>query len=175
MKRQIFLGIIVTAIGLCSYELESRVRKIPQTPTVQREARTDAGGQPVVVRAGNQEISAYEFSVENKRKQVIALVDKAIDYFNKTPAVEKSFNVFSSGAEFEQGELAVFVYDMEGTCWAAGHHQERIWQNFYDEIKSKSEKNKRKSRHQEPKTRRNIESQRDKKNKRNQKPDENHN
>lgn len=133
MKRQIFLGIIVTAIGLCSYELESRVRKIPQTPTVQREARTDAGGQPVVVRAGNQEISAYEFSVENKRKQVIALVDKAIDYFNKTPAVEKSFNVFSSGAEFEQGELAVFVYDMEGTCWAAGHHQERIWQNFYDE------------------------------------------
>ena len=75
----------------------------------------------------------YEFDVEAKRKQVTDLVDKAINYFNKTKSVEKVFNALSSSPEFLRGELYVFVYDMEGTCYASGLNQDRIWQNFYNE------------------------------------------
>ena len=61
------------------------------------------------------------------------MVAKAVNYFNKTKSVDKVFNAFSSNPEFLRGELYLFVYDMEGTCYASGLNQDRIWQNFYNE------------------------------------------
>lgn len=135
MKQLTYLFLLLTIIGLASvYALESRVRKVQPSRQIANinAAEVNEEGQPIVVRSG-QETSGYDFSVENKRKQVMALVDKAVDYFDKTPSVEKAFNAFSSSPEFIQGDLEVFVYDMEGTCLASGFSQDRIWQNFYEE------------------------------------------
>ena len=141
MKRymNVLWFMAVVSLGVAN-TVESRVHKVqPTTPTTQEESADKdqvpegAKGQPVVIRLGDQAAAGYEFDVEAKRKQVTALVDKAINYFNKTKSVEKVFNALSSSPEFLRGELYVFVYDMEGTCYASGLNQDRIWQNFYNE------------------------------------------
>jgi signal transduction histidine kinase len=139
MRRNIYLlGLVVIFLG-AAYSIESRVRKVQQASEL---AEQDEGGEqavadeeknePVVIRSG-QQATKYDFSIEAKRKQVVNLLEKASNYFSKTSSIEKVFNAFSSSPEFLQGELYVFVYDMDGTCYASGLNQDRIWQNHYQD------------------------------------------
>lgn len=141
IKLLLFIGVM--ALGTV-YSVESRVRKInPVDKTAEQQdlavisthdtASADDQGQPVVVRANDQTSTGYDFDIQGKRKQVTDLVEKAVNYFNKTKSVEKIFNAFSSNPDFLRGELYVFIYDFEGTCFASGLNQDRIWQNFYNE------------------------------------------
>ena len=141
MNRNINVLRVLALLSFCVVcTAESRVRKLQQPKLLSDEESgnmqqefDESTGQPPVVRSVDESEKGYEFSVEAKRKQVLDLVDKSVDYFNKTESIEKIFNAFSSSQEFLQGELYVFIYDMKGTCWASGLNQERIWHNFYDE------------------------------------------
>ncbi len=133
MKLLIFLAIISQTCLL-----ESRVRKIPPITPIEAQGGADQIPEdeketPAIVRTDDKRPTGYDFNIEAKRKQVIDLVNKAGTYFNKTKSVEKVFYAFSSNPEYLHGELYVFVYDMEGTCFASGLNQDRVWQNFYHE------------------------------------------
>lgn len=72
-----------------------------------------------------------DFNIEAKRKAVIDLVESGIAYFNEHH-LDDSLNRFTHEKEFVKGELYLFVYDMQGNCWAHGQQAELLWQNLYD-------------------------------------------
>jgi signal transduction histidine kinase len=130
MKRFFFGGVIVVFVLGIVGGAQSRVRKIPENRVMGR-----AGDKLVTVGEKEQPAPAntIEFNIEAKRKEVMDLVKKGIDFFNKTKSLAVVLNAFSNGDDYWHGELYLFVYDMQGVCLADGFYQDRIWQNFYDE------------------------------------------
>ncbi len=133
-KQTSVLWLALCAALLCVGIMESRTRKIPEK-TAQQSSNSvpDSTEQPVVVRGTDTAAVQYEFDIEARRKAVEDLVTKAIEYFNKTKSIEKAFHAFSNDARFSYGELYLFVYDMEGSCYANGAAQDRIWKNWLND------------------------------------------
>lgn len=71
------------------------------------------------------------FDVAAKRKDVIALVEKGVDFLQKNDASEV-FLAFTQTKKFIKGELYLFVIDEQGVCLAHGRQRELIWKNLID-------------------------------------------
>ncbi len=77
------------------------------------------------------DISELGADIEEKNKQAIDLVNRAIAYLKNNP-LDEAFSALSHSPDFRIGEFYLFVYDMEGICFANGQQPERIWQNMWD-------------------------------------------
>lgn len=73
------------------------------------------------------------FNKEKKKQDVIALVDKAIDYFSKHSFTESCY-AFTHSDRFFLGELYIFVMDTKGTTYAYGERDQPLWKNHYKEV-----------------------------------------
>jgi signal transduction histidine kinase len=134
MRQTICLFIFPCAVLLYPAFLESRTRKVPEAKAQQKVSYfRDARTSPVAEQGTTTADVKYEFDVEAKRKAVERLVAEAVDYFNKTQSIAKAFHAFSNDPRFFRGELYLFVYGMEGTCYAYGAARDRIWKNWLGE------------------------------------------
>lgn len=69
-----------------------------------------------------------KFDAETKRKQVIDLVERGMEYLKKN-VPSQVFKAFSHTDEFKDGELYLFVYTDKGICLAHGQDSSFIWKN----------------------------------------------
>lgn len=73
------------------------------------------------------------FNPADKRKQVIALVEKGSEFL-KNNAPDLAFSAFSHSKDFVIGELYLFAYDLDGVCMAHGQQSDLIWKNMINEV-----------------------------------------
>ena len=90
---------------------------------------TSANSDPEVIDLLNK--SNVGFDIEKRRGQVQSLVDRAIQFFNEH-SFDDSCYEFVHGKKFVEGELYIFVHDMEGNTFANGTYFEFIWKNLWD-------------------------------------------
>jgi len=129
-----FGGCILFA--LTGWYIESRVRRVnnqvaesPLSFEVEQERRAALAEKRVDTTAQ----VPMKFDIEAKRKDVIALVDKGVKYFNSAETVEQAASAFTvSRKDFRNGELHLFLFDVEGTCLANGKYEDMIWKNYYN-------------------------------------------
>lgn len=100
---------------------------------IDTEDEEAAGGeQPQVVSeeivTSSEDDHVY---LQEKKKQVMALIEKGIAYLKKNSAAE-SFHEFSHTKNFIQGELYLFVLDSKGVSLANGEQNDLLWKNLYD-------------------------------------------
>ncbi|MDZ4149593.1 cache domain-containing protein [Methylicorpusculum sp.] len=69
---------------------------------------------------------------EEKKKELIALVHKAIDVIQKT-SIAKALDLINRSPEFKKAELYLYVYDVKGTLLANGDDMSEVWKNQYAE------------------------------------------
>jgi cytochrome c len=74
---------------------------------------------------------SLQFSEKEKATAIIALVDRAVDFFKKNRLVN-SCHAFSHTKQFIEGEVYVYVMDMQGVFLAHGEQQDLIWKNYYE-------------------------------------------
>jgi signal transduction histidine kinase len=78
----------------------------------------------------DQDFDKFKINAEQKRKQIVALVKKGIDYL-RTHRTEGALNAFLTNSQFVKGDVWLFVYDTQGTVYTHGPELlENIWQNF---------------------------------------------
>lgn len=141
MKRSTFLFVLVTALAVPVYlihrsrnafddvslatsiETNNEVKQIP-SPLEKKETTTAQGS--IAQKPEEQD----DFDVENRKKAVMALVDRGIAFVKKTP-FDIGMSVITHGRELVDGELYLFVYDMKGICIAHGQSPELIWKDCY--------------------------------------------
>lgn len=70
-------------------------------------------------------------SIQEKRKKVIKLVDRAIAYVKSNP-VSDAMRKFTHTKEFIDGELYLYVYDDNAVCFANGQQTDEVWRNQTD-------------------------------------------
>jgi signal transduction histidine kinase len=66
-----------------------------------------------------------------KRERAQQLVERAIGFFNEH-TIEEACNAFTLTKQFVQGELNVFLFDIEGVCMADGAESTFLWRNLYN-------------------------------------------
>ena len=66
-----------------------------------------------------------------KRKSIVDLVERAANFMRKN-ALDEAFNRFTHGSDFIEGELYLFVFDMDGVCLAHGQQAHLLWQNLWE-------------------------------------------
>lgn len=133
LMRQYIVYMLSTAVFLMSGAINARTRKTKEGEIVEEK---QSFIQPQVKDGSSIQdaaLSDYELNVEKKQKQVTDLVNKGVEYFNKTKSLEEIFNNFSHNPEYRRGELYLFVYDIEGMCWAKGSEKGRIWKNYLND------------------------------------------
>jgi cytochrome c len=74
-------------------------------------------------------VEGIAFNEEEKKAAVIALVNRAADFFKKNRVVT-ACHAFSHTNDFIDGEVYVYVMDLHGVFLAHGLQQELIWQNY---------------------------------------------
>lgn len=73
----------------------------------------------------------HDFDPEAKRKDVITLLDNALEYL-KTHTLDQSFYAFNNNPQFIKGDLYIFAYNSKGTCLANGYREDLIWKDMYN-------------------------------------------
>jgi signal transduction histidine kinase len=84
---------------------------------------------PTEVVATQEVAQGLQFDVNKKAEHVMALLKKAADYFNGHTLVE-TCKVISHNREFSEGDVYVFMIDMEGRFLAHGHSPDIIWHDY---------------------------------------------
>ncbi|MEX0848899.1 MAG: cache domain-containing protein [Candidatus Dependentiae bacterium] len=88
-----------------------------------------------VHRAKNNESASHfnegNVDFESKRKKSVDLVERGMNYLMAND-VDKAFNAFSHSRDYVEGELYLFVYDVQGVCLAHGQQAQLIWKNLWD-------------------------------------------
>lgn len=69
-----------------------------------------------------------QFNTEQKRKDVMSLVNRAVQELQTQP-LDVACNRFTHTKEFIYGDLYIFVYDTNGVCLAHGDDAYLLWQN----------------------------------------------
>lgn len=127
------------AVERLSSEQDQRAEELAQErpveamPAEEPEESTNEEGESLTA----QSVTAPEphvsqgFDIEKKREEVMALVNKGVDYFNAHTRNEAG-TAFSHTKEFVNGELYLFLMDSTGRCFAHGDQPELIWDNLYD-------------------------------------------
>lgn len=72
-----------------------------------------------------------QIDYQKKRDQCMKLVNQAVQLIART-SLEDACNAFTHKHEFLPGELYLFVYDVQGNCYAHGDDSHLIWQNLID-------------------------------------------
>lgn len=70
-------------------------------------------------------------SIEKKREECVALVERGMAYLMKNPT-DQVLSALSHDANFVHGELYLFVFNKKGVCLAHGKENHLIWENLYD-------------------------------------------
>lgn len=93
-----------------------------------------SGGVEEAVHLDEQPVASVtdeEFSVQNKRKEVVALVERGADFLKKNDD-HKAFHMFTHTKKFVSGELYLYVVDDKGVCLAHGAQTDLLWKNLFD-------------------------------------------
>ncbi len=119
MKRTIF--VIVLTLGLIGFInfVSSRAPRNDVVPEPASEIITE-------------EAVEIEFDTENKKKAVVKLVERGIEYFKKN-RIEDIGNAFTHTKDFIEGELYLFVFDINGNVIAHGQEANRLWKNLWEQ------------------------------------------
>jgi signal transduction histidine kinase len=72
----------------------------------------------------------FHVNIEQKRKEIVNLVQDGIDYLLKH-RVEEAFYAFLNSRRFTKGEVTLFVYDTSGTVYVQ-ENTGLLWQNIKD-------------------------------------------
>lgn len=140
MKKWIYYTYAI-ACALCGLGLDARVEKVNPTEAARPAERMLANS--VYLPAGdrmpqggiNPELapspSSRHFDPEVRKKATVALVEKGVAYL-KDHSLSDSLNKFIYDKNFSDGEIYLFVYDLQGTCLSIGNYKELIWQPRYD-------------------------------------------
>ena len=116
---------ILILLGIVSFgSLHVRQQSAPIVPPVnlpQQEKKVEADN-------GDTETTA---DVEAKNNHAIDLVNRAIEYMKSNP-IDEAFSAISHSSDFAFGEFYLFVYDVQGICFAHGQQPELIWKNLWD-------------------------------------------
>jgi signal transduction histidine kinase len=115
-------GLRVSAAFLCS--MYSCTFSIDSEKADQREF-----DEQVVSAQENAE--PLQFDEKENSASIVYLVNRAADFFKKNRLVN-ACHAFSHTNDFIEGEVYVYVMDMQGVFLAHGEQQELIWQNYYD-------------------------------------------
>jgi signal transduction histidine kinase len=112
--------------------------------TVKRETRRTSPSKSPATRDTAQDApsSAYaksdiipEFNektyIEQRRKSVVSLVEKGAAYLQANPE-NVAMSAFTFNKEFLDGEIYLFVYDLNGICLAQGLSAQYVWENQWD-------------------------------------------
>jgi signal transduction histidine kinase len=76
-------------------------------------------------------IADSSFNVEAKKKEVIDLVDRGINYLMTHPPHD-AFQAFARDKHFKVGELCLFVFDTNGVCLVHGEELNLVWENLFN-------------------------------------------
>lgn len=80
---------------------------------------------------GNFVIGVGTYPV-SKRETMLLIIKSAVGYLESHDKA-KAFSEFSKrDGKFIRGDLSLFVYDTDGTCFVAGDNVDVIWRNFLD-------------------------------------------
>ncbi len=86
---------------------------------------------PTEVVATQEVAQGLQFNVAKKASHVMALIKKASAFFEGHTLVE-TCKAISHNKNFSEGDVYVFIMDMEGRFLAHGHQQQLTWQNYYN-------------------------------------------
>lgn len=105
----------------------------PDQSSPDSDEEVDADDQtvePRVFSEAESRVESRDFTeiAQAKRKKVINLVRRAIDYVKKH-SISDAMNKFTHTKEFIEGELYLYVYDDKGVCFANGQQPDEVWQN----------------------------------------------
>ncbi|MGC2310075.1 MAG: cache domain-containing protein [Candidatus Babeliaceae bacterium] len=95
--------------------------------------------QKIVVPDGEFVIGSGYFP-ESKPFSTRTLVEKASRYLQTHNTQEALLAFTSENSDFVRGDLSVFVYNQDGTCFAQGLDHQRIWRNEADLKDTKGER-----------------------------------
>ena len=73
-----------------------------------------------------------EVSIPKKMETAQTLVDKAVDFFKKQ-TVAKACRAFQQDERWRAGEMFVFVFAADGTCYVHNEDFHIIWRDYFDE------------------------------------------
>jgi signal transduction histidine kinase len=99
------------------------------TAAVVDETSPEANASDVVTQELEESIKETDAEDVQKRKQVVALVEEAIDFVQKN-SLDQAMNAFTHNRHFLRGELYLFVYDTNGFQYANGQDERYIWKNL---------------------------------------------
>lgn len=107
--------------------------KVAHESSLATSMDVDAAGDQVVGQEEQQAQRAHRSEVDNeqRRQQVVQLVNDALAFVEKNP-FDKAMNAFTHGRDFIRGELYIFVYDTNGFEYANGQDERFVWKNLID-------------------------------------------
>lgn len=114
-------------------DLEQKSEASMAAERTKREESDDVYPPHVKIGPAEQEALSIEqltFDIENKRREVIELVQRAVQEFKVQP-LDIACNKFSHTKQFIYGDLYIFLFDMHGICLAHGEDSHLLWQNLY--------------------------------------------
>ena len=128
-KIVIFLGAFIGCIGLYAQYTNQKDALGGQTTATQREQLQES--QEDFSNEERAQPQGDEFDPEKRRKEVVALVERGINYFQKH-SLDQACSEFTHTKNFIKGELYLFIYDVQGNCLAHGNQAHLLWENLYD-------------------------------------------
>lgn len=119
MKQKVFALIVVLILtsAVRLFYVHAQPKQTVSSP-VKSEIRTAMIGED-------------EFDQEAKRKAVVSLVERGIAFFEKN-SIQSVGNTFTHTKDFIEGELYLFVFDMNGIVYAHGQQSNLLWDNLWE-------------------------------------------
>jgi signal transduction histidine kinase len=77
------------------------------------------------------EIAIDEFDLQQKQKEVRALVARGVKFCASNP-LTKICRAFTHTKDFVEGELHIFLLDTKGVVYAHGEREDLLWKNLWD-------------------------------------------
>lgn len=87
----------------------------------------------VVEVEGKKYVIGTTFYSISKESTMMLLVKSAQGLLDSAEDT-KAFRLFSGGGKYEMGDLTVFVYGLDGTCYADGFEVKNVWRNMLQEL-----------------------------------------
>jgi signal transduction histidine kinase len=84
-----------------------------------------------VVMQSQEDATNTHFDIKKKNEHVKAVVKKGVAYFNDHTLVD-TCKAFSYGKDFKEGDVYLFILDMQGRFLAHGREQDLIWRDYYN-------------------------------------------
>ncbi len=84
-----------------------------------------------VKKAAKQIRPEFIFDQEQKQKDVVALVERGVEFINEN-RLSDAGRAFTHTKDFVEGELYLFIFDMQGIVIAHGQQDYLLWDNMYN-------------------------------------------